>query len=101
MCIIYFQAIGYGIVAVTFALQPVMRWTCERLTGLWRLATADLFLFFSFLGTINVWRAVWGLLDIYFIPGERVRVGIKTLIRTVFAREWKSNSSIEWGHVRE
>uniref|UniRef100_A0A1B0CBC9 Uncharacterized protein n=1 Tax=Lutzomyia longipalpis TaxID=7200 RepID=A0A1B0CBC9_LUTLO len=29
----YSLAIGYGIVFITFALQPVMRWTCEKLTG--------------------------------------------------------------------
>ncbi|CAD7085963.1 unnamed protein product [Hermetia illucens] len=64
--------IGYGIVGLTFALQPIMRWTCDRLTGLWRIAVADIFLFLSFLGTINVWRGVWQLLDIYFLPDNRL-----------------------------
>ncbi|XP_021700633.1 uncharacterized protein LOC5570910 isoform X1 [Aedes aegypti] len=60
--------IGYGVTAVTFSLQPLMRWACDRLTGLWRVIVADLFLFFSFIGTINVWRGVWHLLDHYFLP---------------------------------
>lgn len=55
--------------AVTFSLQPLVRWTCDRLTGIWRVIVADLFLFFSFIGTINVWRGVWQLLDHYFLPG--------------------------------
>lgn len=63
------QAIGYGIVALTFALQPLMKWTCDRLTGFWRVAACDAFLFLSFVGTVNVWRAVWQLFDLYFLPG--------------------------------
>ncbi|XP_062545692.1 uncharacterized protein LOC134212129 isoform X2 [Armigeres subalbatus] len=62
--------IGYGVTAVTFSLQPLMRWACNRLTGLWRVIVADLFLFFSFIGTINVWRGVWQLLDHYFLPDD-------------------------------
>ncbi|XP_065088997.1 uncharacterized protein fusl isoform X2 [Ochlerotatus camptorhynchus] len=60
--------IGYGVTAVIFSLQPLMRWTCDRLSGIWRVIVADLFLFFSFLATINVWRGVWHLLDDYFLP---------------------------------
>lgn len=47
-----------------------MKWACDRLTGFWRIAAADIFLFFSFVGTVNVWRGVWQLLDIYFLPGK-------------------------------
>lgn len=47
-----------------------MKWACDRLTGFWRVAVADLFLFFSFVGTVNVWRGVWQLLEIYFLPGK-------------------------------
>lgn len=64
------QAIGYGIVAVTFALQSLMKWACNRLTGAWRIAAADVFLLFSFVGTVNVWRGFWNLLDNYFLPGS-------------------------------
>lgn len=63
------QAIGYGVVAVTFALQPVMKWACDHLTGLWRIGACDAFLFFSFIGTVNVWRGIWQLLDLLFMPG--------------------------------
>lgn len=56
--------------AVTFALQSLMKWACDRLTGFWRIAAADIFLFFSFVGTVNVWRGVWQLIDIYFLPGK-------------------------------
>lgn len=68
------QAIGYGFVAVTFSLQSLMKWTCDRLKGWRRILAADLFLVFSFIGTINVWRGIWQLLDIYAITGNRSRV---------------------------
>ncbi|XP_055600468.1 uncharacterized protein LOC129749513 isoform X2 [Uranotaenia lowii] len=64
--------IGYGVTGVTFSLQPAMRWACDRLNGVWRVVVADLFLFFSFLGTINVWRGVWHVLDHYFLPENRL-----------------------------
>uniref|UniRef100_A0A1L8D9T0 Putative conserved plasma membrane protein n=1 Tax=Nyssomyia neivai TaxID=330878 RepID=A0A1L8D9T0_9DIPT len=67
----YSLAIGYGIVFITFALQPVMRWACDRLTGIWRLLLAQIFLFFSFIGTVNAWRGIWQLLDNYFLPDQR------------------------------
>lgn len=47
-----------------------MRWACDRLKGFWRIVVADMFLFFSFIGTVNVWRGVWQLLDVYFLPGK-------------------------------
>uniref|UniRef100_A0A336MD46 CSON013295 protein n=1 Tax=Culicoides sonorensis TaxID=179676 RepID=A0A336MD46_CULSO len=64
--------IGYSVVAVTFALQPVMKWTCDRLDGWRRVAAADIFLFFSFIGTINVWRGVWHVLDNYFLTDDKL-----------------------------
>lgn len=67
------QAIGYGIIAVTFALQPLMKWACERLKGVWRIAVVDVFLFLSFVGTANVWRSLWDILDIYFLPGKFIQ----------------------------
>ncbi|XP_059619238.1 uncharacterized protein LOC132263474 [Phlebotomus argentipes] len=61
-------AIGYGTVAVIFAIQPIMRWTCERLEGLWRVAATDVFLSLSFVGTVSIWRGVWYCIDFYFLP---------------------------------
>jgi hypothetical protein len=60
-------------VGITFSLQPVMKWACERLEGFWRVIVADVFLFVSFVGTVNVWRGIWGLLDIYFLPGRPLK----------------------------
>ncbi|GJQ80420.1 fusl [Trypoxylus dichotomus] len=62
--------IGYVIVALAFMLQPGMRWICDRLTGAVRLLAADLFLIFSLCGTVNLWRGVWMLLNIYFLPDQ-------------------------------
>ncbi|EGI58386.1 PREDICTED: uncharacterized protein LOC105152943 isoform X1 [Acromyrmex echinatior] len=61
-------AIGYFIVIVTFCLQPLMRYICARLQGLVRLMVADVFLFLSFLGTVNVWRGIWNALDLWLLP---------------------------------
>lgn len=49
----FWQIIGYAIVGVTFSMQPVMRWACEKLEGFWRIIVADVFLFVSFVGTVN------------------------------------------------
>lgn len=54
-----------------------MKWACDRLTGFWRVAVCDAFLFFSFIGTVNVWRGVWELLDIHFMPGKQA-INIKS-----------------------
>lgn len=70
-------------------MQPLMRWACEKLEGFWRIIVADVFLFVSFVGTVNgnfkltncqfinslnfsltVWRGIWALLDCYFLPGK-------------------------------
>ncbi|CAH2108592.1 unnamed protein product [Euphydryas editha] len=60
--------VGYAIVAVTFATQLPMRWLVGKLQGAWRLLVADLYHLISFFATVNVWRAVWGLMDVYFFP---------------------------------
>ncbi|XP_043804317.1 uncharacterized protein LOC122721104 isoform X2 [Apis laboriosa] len=61
-------AIGYVIVTMTFSLQPLMRYACARLQGLARLIVADCFLLLSFLGTVNVWRGIWNVLDLWLVP---------------------------------
>ncbi|XP_072938735.1 uncharacterized protein fusl isoform X1 [Epargyreus clarus] len=60
--------VGYALVVFTFALQAPMRWAAARLQGAARLLLADVYHFVSFIATVNVWRGVWGLLDIYFFP---------------------------------
>lgn len=85
--------IGYVVVGITFAIQPIVKWACDRLEGWWRIVVADVFLFFSFVGTINVWRGVWKLLDEYFLPGKRGYKDVDSIdgvFNTIFYR--KSNS---------
>ncbi|KAK2586637.1 hypothetical protein KPH14_011684 [Odynerus spinipes] len=65
-------AIGYIIVIITFSLQPLMRYVCARLEGLARLIAADICLLLSFLGTVNVWRGIWNLLDLWLLPNNLV-----------------------------
>ncbi|CAF4894117.1 unnamed protein product [Pieris macdunnoughi] len=60
--------VGYSVVVVTFSLQAPMRWAVARLQGVPRLLIADVYHLLSFASTVNVWRGVWGLLDIYFLP---------------------------------
>lgn len=64
------QVVGYSIVAIAFLMQPAMRWLCDRLSATPRLLVADLFLLFSLVSTINVWRGLWNLLNIYLLPGK-------------------------------
>lgn len=64
--------IGYAIVVLSFSLQPLMQYICGRLQGCARLIAADAFLLLSFLGTVNVWRGIWGALDHWFIPENPV-----------------------------
>lgn len=63
--------LGYSIIAVLFLLQPFVRSVCSKLTGAARLLFADLFIIFSLIGTVNVWRGIWMTLDIYFLPDNR------------------------------
>ncbi|XP_051155003.1 uncharacterized protein LOC127277730 [Leptopilina boulardi] len=60
--------IGYTLVSIAFLLQPVMRYTCARLQGFPKLVLADAFILLSFLATVNVWRGIWNLLDLWLIP---------------------------------
>ncbi|XP_068632849.1 uncharacterized protein fusl isoform X1 [Battus philenor] len=61
---------GYVIVLVTFALQVPMRWAVARLHGAARLLLVDIYHLGSFVATVNVWRGVWGLLDVYYFPDQ-------------------------------
>lgn len=60
--------VGYALIIVTFALQAPLRWAAARLHGAPRLLLADTYHLLSFVATINLWRAVWGLLDVYLFP---------------------------------
>ncbi|CAK1540735.1 unnamed protein product [Leptosia nina] len=60
--------VGYCMVVITFSLQAPMRWMVARLQGAPRLLLADVYHLLSFASTVNVWRGVWGLLDIYLFP---------------------------------
>ncbi|CAG4985615.1 unnamed protein product [Parnassius apollo] len=62
--------IGYVIVLVTFAMQVPMRWVVARLHGAPRLLLVDIYHLISFVATVNVWRGVWGLLDVYYFPDK-------------------------------
>ncbi|KAF4525719.1 hypothetical protein B566_EDAN011896 [Ephemera danica] len=61
--------IGYGVTAAGFALQVPARIACEKLSGAFRIIVADAYQFFCFCGTVNLWRGVWNLLNIYLLPG--------------------------------
>lgn len=81
-------------------MQPIMRWACENLKGFCRIMIADIFLFISFVGTVNgkspaalsshllliiylftVWRGIWALLDCYFLPGKIIEQSIIKCLR--------------------
>ena len=64
------QGIGYGVTAAGFALQIPARLACEKLSGGLRLVVADAYQFLCFCGTVNLWRGVWNLLNVYLLPGK-------------------------------
>lgn len=51
-----------------------MRWICDRLNGILRIIIADVYILFALIGTINIWRGIWNLLDHYFLPGKQLRI---------------------------
>ncbi|XP_026804544.1 uncharacterized protein LOC113548076 isoform X2 [Rhopalosiphum maidis] len=60
--------IGYSVVLLAFALQPAVKKLVNKINGLKRILAVDVYLLFSFFGAVNVWRGVWIMLDIHFIP---------------------------------
>ncbi|XP_060835038.1 uncharacterized protein LOC132918007 isoform X1 [Rhopalosiphum padi] len=60
--------IGYSVVLLAFALQPAVKKMVNKINGLKRILAVDVYLLFSFFGAVNVWRGVWIMLDIHFIP---------------------------------
>lgn len=61
---------GYAIVVLTFSLQTPLKGVCGRLEGFRRTCVVDVYMFLSFCGTVNVWRGVWMVLNLYFLPGK-------------------------------
>ncbi|XP_015374492.1 PREDICTED: uncharacterized protein LOC107169301 isoform X1 [Diuraphis noxia] len=60
--------LGYSVVLLAFALQPAVKKLVNKVNGLKRILYVDVYLLFSFFGAVNVWRGVWTMLDIHFIP---------------------------------
>ncbi|XP_071454961.1 uncharacterized protein fusl [Hetaerina americana] len=61
--------LGYSITIFVFSLQIPAQVLCARLKhSFLRLVTADTFIFLSFCGTVNVWRGVWNLLNLFLLP---------------------------------
>lgn len=65
--------VGYVLVFSTFLTQPLMKSIVTKISGFWRLFAVDIYLIFSFCGTVNVWRGVWNLLNLYLLPETPVR----------------------------
>ncbi|XP_050443179.1 uncharacterized protein LOC126847142 isoform X3 [Adelges cooleyi] len=61
-------AIGYGVVLIAFALQPTVKSIVKKVRGIKRMFIVDTYLLFSFFGAVNVWRGIWTMLDVYFLP---------------------------------
>ncbi|XP_034256969.1 uncharacterized protein LOC117654443 isoform X3 [Thrips palmi] len=64
--------LGYCITIVAFSLQPCMMSVVQRMSGCCRVLVVDMYHLFSFVGTVNVWRGVWNLLNHYLLPGNPV-----------------------------
>lgn len=64
-----------------------MKWACDRLTGVWRVGVCDAFLFLSFIGTVNIWRGIWEILDHQFMSGEYKKINIIFLLPLLHCSE--------------
>lgn len=72
--VLYLQVIGYTVVLTAFALQPAIKKLVNKISGFKRIFAVDVYLLFSFFGAVNVWRGVWIMLDVYFIPGQIIYI---------------------------
>jgi Fuseless len=67
---------------LAFALQAPLAAVCSRVTGFWRIVVMDVFTAIAYVGSVNVWRGLWNLYDIYLFPGapltEQVATGAFT-----------------------
>jgi hypothetical protein len=54
---------------LAFALQAPLAAVCSRATGFWRIVVMDAFTAIAYVGSVNVWRGLWNLYDIYLFPG--------------------------------
>ncbi|KAH8297918.1 hypothetical protein KR018_000619 [Drosophila ironensis] len=62
--------IGYLTIFVTFLIHPLMRCMCRRLGGSLKLIICDVYYLMTFFGSVNAWRGVWTLLDVYLFPDD-------------------------------
>lgn len=60
--------LGYGVVFITFFLQPFFRWICDHSAGTLKFLLTDTYYVMSFVGAVNVWRGIWMTLDIFLYP---------------------------------
>ncbi|XP_050520646.1 uncharacterized protein LOC126894043 isoform X3 [Daktulosphaira vitifoliae] len=66
------KVIGYSVVLVAFSLQYWVKNLVRRIKGIKRIIVVDIYLLFSFFGAVNVWRGIWNMLDVYFLPEAQV-----------------------------
>lgn len=70
--------LGYSTSLLSFALQAPLASFCSRVTGFWRVVVMDMFTAVAYVGSVNVWRGLWNLYDLYLLPGaltEQVAIG--------------------------
>ncbi|XP_066246319.1 uncharacterized protein [Euwallacea similis] len=60
--------VGYVMVAIVFTSQSMMKKLCDFLDGIPRLLIADSYMMFSVMAVIFLWRGIWSLINIYFLP---------------------------------
>ncbi|XP_057377434.1 uncharacterized protein LOC130698863 [Daphnia carinata] len=64
--------LGYSSSLFSFALQAPLAVLCSRITGIWRIVVLDVSTAVGYLGSVNVWRGLWNLYDIYLFPEHKV-----------------------------
>jgi len=63
---------GYLIALFSFTLQSPLADFCTKVKGFWRIAIMNLYTAIFYVGTVNIWRGIWMLYDIYLLPGHKM-----------------------------
>lgn len=60
---------GYSTALFAFTLQSPLADFCAKVKGFWRIAIMNLYTAIFYIGSVNIWRGLWMLYDLYLLPG--------------------------------
>jgi len=63
-------ALGYSTALFAFTLQSPLADFCTKVKGFWRISIMNLYTAILYVGSVNIWRGLWMLYDLYLLPGN-------------------------------